>query len=74
MMINQAIEQCDKCRFYKALPQARTNGDTGNCLRFPPQISIGIFHAGCFFPTMKKDEWCGEFSPANTPTSPPPPT
>ena len=49
---------CGKCRFYHE----------GDCRRFPPQVgcdsnseySSGVFYA---FPSVRKEEWCGEFKP-----------
>lgn len=43
-------KKCKDCKYYKNL----------DCRRFPPSIGYG---RGTGFPSVAKEEWCGEFKP-----------
>lgn len=62
MKLNQIDDErcCGNCRFYFE--------DGRECRRYPPTVwSEGQSETSCSyccsFPSMRKEEWCGEFQP-----------
>lgn len=55
---------CDRCQFYEETANDTHSGSThGHCHRFPPQLSANDVYSGSFFPKVRGDDWCGEFTP-----------
>lgn len=64
-------ERCETCRFRE--PDKRpAYANTGECRRFPPQVSIWTGRGGydepvpCYeqnWPWVQPDNWCGEHQP-----------
>ena len=50
---------CGTCRWWLRRQPNRIGVVYGDCKRFPPVVAPG----GCAAPTVKSDDWCGEFAP-----------
>ena len=58
--------KCEDCRFWKRL---ESEPEKGLCRRFPPTWYTTTKYldgetevdSDAYFPTIKKDDWCGEF-------------
>lgn len=59
---------CETCRFWKKNDD-RINATAGQCHRYPPpcfwDVSEHEAYSLLLFPGTPKDEWCGEWQPAD---------
>lgn len=58
------VERCDRCRYWERLEDDLE--DIGACHRYPPVIQ-GERGFNAEFPEVLASDYCGEYSPPDTP-------
>jgi len=61
-MSEERQERCERCRFWG--PPDTLEEELGTCLRYPPWPLL--LEGSDVWPESARDDWCGEFVPAET--------